>query len=105
MVTYENGTAPLVQYTPGAVETADCMLGDVNSDGAITVQDATLTQQYIVGDDPENFNPSCADMNGDGEITSADVTLILEEIVGSSISAPQPMTVSDLVGTQLQAEA
>lgn len=105
MVTYKNGTAPLVEFTPGAVETADCTPGDVNSDGAITVQDATLTQQYIVGENPENFNPSCADMNGDGEVTSADVTLILEEIVGSSISAPQPMTVSDLVGSQLQAEA
>ncbi len=105
MVTYENGTAPLVEYTPGAVSTEDCMLGDVNQDGAITVQDATLTQQYIVGEDPDNFNPSCADMNGDGEVTSADVTLILEEIVGSSISAPQPMTVSDLVDSQLQAEA
>ncbi|MFC4405128.1 S8 family serine peptidase [Haloarchaeobius iranensis] len=103
MITHPNGTAPLVDWTGGMVQTADCTAGDVNSDGSITVQDATLTQQYIVGDDPANFNPSCADMNGDGQITSADVTLILEEIVGSSISAPQPMTASELVG--LQAEA
>ncbi len=105
MVTYPNGTAPLVDWSSGMVETAACTAGDVNSDGSITVQDATLVQQYIVGQEPAGFNPSCADMNGDGQITSADVTLILEEIVGSSVSAPQPVTTADLVGAQLQADA
>ncbi|WP_440988302.1 S8 family serine peptidase [Haloarchaeobius baliensis] len=88
LVTDTNGTALDVEYTPGAVETAACMAGDVNQDGSLTVQDATLVQQYIVGQEPDNFEASCADLNGDGQVTSADVTLILEEIVGSNVVAP-----------------
>ncbi|MFC4405498.1 S8 family serine peptidase [Haloarchaeobius iranensis] len=89
LVTYTNGTAPTVEYEAGAVETAACAAGDVNQDGSLTVQDATLVQQYIVGQEPANFQASCADMNGDGQVTSADVTLILEEIVGDNVVAPQ----------------
>ncbi|WP_435348279.1 dockerin type I repeat-containing protein [Haloarchaeobius sp. HRN-SO-5] len=80
------------------------MAGDVNMDGAVTVQDATLVQQFIVGEDPADFNEACADVNGDGVITSADVTLILEDIVGTSVVAPQATAV-DLVDTQVRLEA
>ncbi len=73
-------------------------------DGAVTVQDATLVQQFIVGEDPADFNEACADVNGDGVITSADVTLILEDIVGTSVVAPQATAV-DLVDTQVRLEA
>ena len=82
MLTDENGSEMLIALDNGGVSAAACELGDVNQDGEVTPGDATLTQQYIVGDDPENFNPACADMNDDGAITSADVTLILQKIVG-----------------------
>lgn len=83
MVADANGDEMAVEFTAGAVHTTACAPGDVNKDGEVNVQDATLVQQFIVGQEPESFEVSCADMNDDGQITSADVTLILEAIVGS----------------------
>lgn len=75
-----------VDTVDGMLAAAPCELGDVNADGQITPFDATLTQQYIVGQEPaDEFHTECADMNGDGEITSADVTLILNEIVDGHV--------------------
>jgi subtilisin family serine protease len=88
-----NGSAPNVEFASGSVSTTACAPGDVNKDGSLTVQDATLVQQYIVGDEPESFATSCADMNGDGAITSADVTLILEAIVGDDDDDEMPTVV------------
>ncbi|WP_267641622.1 S8 family serine peptidase [Haloarchaeobius amylolyticus] len=107
LVTYENGTSPLVSWTPGAVSTADGMLGDVNMDGELTVQDATLVQQYIVGDLPPGatFNEDLADVNQDGAITSADVTLILEEIVDEQLTATVDTTVTAIDVSALAARA
>ncbi|WP_247003617.1 S8 family serine peptidase [Halosolutus gelatinilyticus] len=57
-------------------------LGDVNGDDDVNTLDATLTQQYIVGDEPTGaFNAELADMDRDGEVNAGDVILILEEIV------------------------
>lgn len=51
--------------------------GDVNKDGSVTIQDATVLQQYlanIVNFDDEQL--SVADTNGDGNISIADATQI-----------------------------
>ncbi|MFC6952315.1 S8 family serine peptidase [Halorubellus litoreus] len=94
LVSDSGGNAPSVDFSNGGVETPPCAPGDVNQDGSVTVQDATLVQQYIVGQEPANFVPSCADMNGDGDVTSADVTLILEEIVGEDDDSGTPSVVA-----------
>lgn len=51
--------------------------GDVNKDGSVTIQDATVLQKYlanIVNFDDEQL--SVADTNGDGNISIADATQI-----------------------------
>nr|WP_238593341.1 S8 family serine peptidase [Halobiforma lacisalsi] len=66
----------------GTVETA--WLGDVNADGELNTYDATLTQQFIAGEEPtDTFHAELADMNGNGQVDAGDVTMMLEEIVAS----------------------
>lgn len=58
-------------------------IGDVNSDGDISVVDATLVQKYIVGlENLTDLQKKSADVNDDNEITVVDATLIQKYIVG-----------------------
>lgn len=58
-------------------------IGDVNSDGDISVVDATLIQKYIVGlEKLTDLQKKSAEVNGDGEISVVDATLIQKYIVG-----------------------
>ncbi len=58
----------------------DLSVGDVNSDGEITLDDAVLTLQRAmnVGITGSAFNESAADVNSDGEITLDDAIEILK---------------------------
>ena len=68
--------------TPGepiVLTMGDVLTGDVNGDGEINAQDASLIQQYVArkfGDDAEGFNAAAADVNGDGEVTAQDASLV-----------------------------
>ena len=58
---------------------APMLLGDVNGDGSINAQDASLIQQYVArkfGNDAEGFSVVAADVNGDGEVTAQDASLV-----------------------------
>ena len=58
-------------------------IGDVNSDGDISVVDATLVQKYIGGlEKLTDLQKKSAEVNGDGEISVVDATLIQKYIVG-----------------------
>lgn len=50
--------------------------GDVNHDGVLNIDDATLIQQFLVELNPDNFDQTLADMNDDGVINIIDATLI-----------------------------
>ena len=50
--------------------------GDVNHDGTLNIDDATLIQQFLVELNPDNFDQTLADMNDDGVINIIDATLI-----------------------------
>ncbi len=68
------------------------LLGDVSCDGSVTIADAQLIAQLIVGrisavDCPEN-----GDVNEDGGVTIADAQLIAQLIVGRISSLPPPPT-------------
>lgn len=52
------------------------ILGDVNGNGKIDIDDATLIQKYVVGIKEETFDETYADVNKDGKITVLDATLI-----------------------------
>ena len=65
---------PIVLEVTGATRK-----GDVNNDGSINAQDASLIQQYVArkfGDDAEGFSVKAADVNGDGEVTAQDASLV-----------------------------
>ncbi|OIB55726.1 serine protease [Natrialba sp. SSL1] len=56
-------------------------LGDVNGDGEFNTMDVTLTQQFLMGEEPtDTFHEEFADMNQNGEIGPGDVTIMLEEL-------------------------
>jgi hypothetical protein len=57
---------------------ACAVLGDVNGDGAVNVQDAQLLANYLVGNSTSLPHPENADVNGDGQINVADAMLILQ---------------------------
>jgi len=58
-------------------------IGDVNSDGDISVVDATLVQKYIVGlENLKDLQKKSADVNDNNEISVVDATLIQKYIVG-----------------------
>ena len=58
-------------------------IGDVNSDGDISVVDATLIQKYIVGlENLTDLQKKSAEVNDDNEISVVDATLIQKYIVG-----------------------
>ena len=57
------------------------LLGDVNGDGGVTIDDVTATVSIILGKADEEWNKEKADMDGDGEITIADVTALVNIIL------------------------
>lgn len=63
------------------VQTRCGLCGDVDGDGQVTSQDASLIMQYIVGN-AELPCPEQADVDGDGQITSQDASMIMQYIVG-----------------------
>jgi hypothetical protein len=65
------------------------IIGDVDGDGEVTVQDATVIQRALANmKTPENANLNAGDVDNDGEITSNDVTLILRYKAGLIPSLP-----------------
>ncbi|MGN1113361.1 MAG: dockerin type I domain-containing protein, partial [Acutalibacteraceae bacterium] len=60
------------------------MLGDVNLDGKISIDDATLIQKYLAGvqEFDDEAQSLAADVNGSGDISIDDTTLIQKYIAG-----------------------
>lgn len=58
-------------------------VGDVNSDGDVTAQDASLVLQAVAGKiELSAAQRQAADVNGDGDITAQDASLILQYVAG-----------------------
>ncbi len=57
------------------------LIGDVNSDGGITIADVTALVNIILGKSSD-YNEAVADVNGDEHITIADVTALVNIILG-----------------------
>ncbi len=61
------------------------MIGDLDGDGVLTVQDATGLQRFLADyvdldlDDEKTFLQ--ADMNGDGKVNVRDVTAVMRSLV------------------------
>ena len=80
----KNGTTvneDLTMFTNFQLNYYGNLKGDVNGDGSINAQDASLIQQYVArkfGNDAEGFSVVAADVNGDGEVTAQDASLVLQ---------------------------
>jgi hypothetical protein len=61
------------------------LMGDVNSDGILSVADVTLTVSHILGRNTPDFSAEAADVNNDGTISVADVTAIVNIILHKSV--------------------
>lgn len=68
----------------GATEEPDFVLGDVNLNGKITIDDATLIQKYLAGmkDFDDTVQLLAADVDGNGNITIDDATIIQKYLAG-----------------------
>lgn len=71
-----------VKFVNGAVPPV--VLGDVNLDGSVDIQDVSLTVERILSAAPEGFVEANADIDGDGEITVQDVSLIVAMILSGN---------------------
>ena len=72
------------------------LLGDADSNGSITLLDATCIQRKLAGmPEGDSFSARCADADGNGEIEITDATIIQRWLV--KIDTPY----SDLIGEPL----
>ena len=83
------------------------IMGDVNSDGAVTVSDVVTTARYILNYNPEPFVFEAADMNGDGKITITDVVKIANLVLDQDYPEPDMMRMMTAVvpGDHMSGEA
>lgn len=73
-----------------STDTKAVIYGDVNLDGSITQEDATVIQEYIGKVIPSLTDEQqiAGDVNGDGEITIADSALIVKYVNNIITSFP-----------------
>lgn len=83
----ENNHVPVQLYAEdGNIMT---LLGDANSDGAVTITDAVAIVNSILGNTSKKFNAIAADVNRDNGITITDAVGVVNIILDSSGSAPK----------------
>jgi len=78
---YKGIVALAVALTAGVLSASPAragVLGDVNGDGKVDVQDAIVLSNYLVGISTYIPHPENADVNGDGVIDVKDALLILQ---------------------------
>ena len=63
---------------------AELWLGDADTDGEVTILDATCVQRYLAGLDINSFRMLTADADRDGEVTILDATEIQRYLAGLS---------------------
>lgn len=70
-------------------KSSSVLLGDVNGDGKVNSDDASLALSYVLKpNEVQGFNADVADVNGNDVIDSVDVALILQKALDSSFKFP-----------------
>ena len=83
--TYTNCGEWLIEQQIVPKKEIDFVIGDLDGDGVLTVQDATGLQRFLADyvdldlDDEKTFLQ--ADMNGDGKVNVRDVTAVMRSLV------------------------
>ena len=60
----------------------DTLMGDVNSDQKVDVEDVVGIVNKILGEPADSFVAAAADVNGDGKIDVEDVVAVVNIILG-----------------------
>ena len=69
----------------GVVNEKAVLLGDVNMDGNVTIADATVLVDYLLGGGVHDaFDEDAADLNGDESISIADVTILIDKLLSGT---------------------
>ena len=62
--------------------------GDVNNDGAVSIQDVSVLISYLLNGDDASVNRSAADVNMDGAVTIKDVTELISYLLNGELTPP-----------------
>lgn len=73
---------PTPTRTPTATPTPSVLLGDVNKDGRVNINDALLIAQYSAGMIPVVFDLSAADVNRSGTVDVVDALIVARYSAG-----------------------
>jgi len=89
----------ILERTVGGIQEFPVTIGDVNEDGDVTPDDASLLADYINNEaNLDSQQRAAADVNGDGRIDGRDANKITEE-VNDPTSAPRfPVMIGDVDG-------
>ena len=64
------------------------IIGDVNGDGVVDMNDVNNIVQYLLGNTSDGFDEKAADVNGDGEIGMPDIMFIVNSLDDDVLSRP-----------------
>ncbi len=90
-----NGVATITATTNSGAKSAKCIvtvdiqnkiiLGDVNNDGSINIQDAVILKKHLAGGLSLNINKIASDINNDGKIDISDAVILLKHLAGIAV--------------------
>ena len=86
LISESNGKGHRCDDLTSVLSTLPVILGDVNNDHKVNVQDVLLTANVSVGKDVDGFVFRAADVNKDGIINVSDVVLVANIAVGNSVT-------------------
>lgn len=76
-----------IKNVPSTEHPQSGILGDSDSDGLVTIFDATTIQRQIAGLAVSSYSEKAADCDGDGRVTVVDATAIQRHLAGLSTDA------------------
>lgn len=62
-----------------------CIIGDVNGDGIINIQDAVILKRRLVGYSNLKLSEKASDINGDSVLNIRDAVILLKYCAGMNV--------------------
>ena len=89
--------------TDGTGVSANCLInvagypvkGDANGDGIVTITDASMIINYVLGNTDDDFIVANCDLNGDGDINITDIMETVNIILGVNSSSEDTISCPD----------